>query len=781
MEADGYRLPAGAPSSPDQNSRPFHFIEGNETVPTISQLPLVTTPFAEDEVLISQNGSACSVSIGELLASTQPAIIVPTGALLGRSSVGAGSPESIDLGIGLLLSDGTIVATGADHAMFPTASTLMPDAGVVVSDGGTQMLMPATLLRGLFSGGDNVQIDANGVISAGGTGGGTTTGFSSSSIATLDRVSAVNAGDIVPISQYGTAVGVTYASFLNGLTIDQAPLGGAIADTDEIWIAQGSSTMASQKFAAVWTWIATSFCRYQQPMMEITTNTTLDYADHNGKILTVTAPGVVLTPNSPVMSNGFSCDVISTAGASVIWGNGIVATDNGTGIAGCAHARLFQVTSSTGTLVLASVAANSTSTTTAALPGPVGNLVLTSSTATTLSISWSAPTTGAASGSYVAQYRLAGADTWFTVSNTITTLLVTISGLSGGTSYDVRVAAITSGGVTGAFTVLSGISTATAATVAPGMPSGLNVSGVASTSVSLGWIAPSSGGTPTSYNIQASTDGGVTWSVAATVGAVTSGTVSGLAPGTIYLFRIAAANAAGTSAYSPTSSYPAATTASANQTPGLPTNISFSLTSSTGMTIQWSAPSGSVTGYNIQYRVQNGPAWTEVTSAATTLTVTGLLPSTTYEFQIQAVNGAATGAYTASATNATTASSTSLYKLTPAPTRQSPSLGWVGMTITMANGQPQSGYNVSDNSTAADGAYPVPASVGFAWSASNTIVPAITNYGTNGLSLDGHALWYTWAVAFPPSAGSYYLWAIAKDSNGNIAGSCVSPTPFQLQ
>jgi len=199
------------------------------------------------------------------------------------------------------------------------------------------------------------------------------------------------------------------------------------------------------------------------------------------------------------------------------------------------------------------------------------------------------------------------------------------------------------------------------------------------------------------------------------------------------------------------------------------------------MTAQWTGPSGTVTGYNVQYRVANASAWTVVFSATNSITITGLSASTTYELQVQTVNGALTSAYTSSVLNTTAAAAAGIYKLSPAPTRQSPSVGWAGMTITRSNGQPALGYNVSDNSTAADGAYPVPASVGFAWSASNTVVPAVTNAGSNGLALDGHNLWYTWTVTFPAVAGSYYLWAVACDSAGNIGGTCVSPTPFVLQ
>ena len=139
-------------------------------MPTISQLPVATTVTAADEVPISQDGSVCSVSVGALLASTQPSIIIPQASLLGRTSVGSGGPEAIEIGVGIELADGTIVANGADHAGFPFASGLLVEADLVVSDQGSQMLMPAASLRGLFPAGQNISIDANGVISSSASG-----------------------------------------------------------------------------------------------------------------------------------------------------------------------------------------------------------------------------------------------------------------------------------------------------------------------------------------------------------------------------------------------------------------------------------------------------------------------------------------------------------------------------------------------------------------------------------------------------------------------------------
>jgi hypothetical protein len=750
-------------------------------MPMISQLPVAAAVTAADEVPISQAGSVCAVSIGVLLATTQPSIIIPQASLLGRTSVGSGSPECIEIGLGIELSRGTIVANGADHAEFPFASGLLVEADLVVSDQGSQMLMPTASLRGLFTAGQNISIDANGVISSsasGGTSGGSSSSFS---ISSLQVTSSAIAADTVPVSQNGTAYAISYLNFLNGLTIDQAPAAAAASDTDTVWVGQDSNSMGAQTLGAIWTWIANAFPRYRPQVLEIISPVTLSYTSHNGRILVVTGANITITPNFSSMGSGFYCDIVTNAVGSVIWGAGIIATNGATGIPSNSCARLLACTCSTGNIIMASVGpAISSSSTPVAAPGPVTALALASSTPGSLALIWSSPTTGGAASGYVVQYRVNGATTWIPVIANPVSPSITLTGLSSATSYDVEVAAINSGGASN-YTQLFGVSTSTTLAV-PGSPTALAAGAVTTSSVILTWAAPGSGGTPTGYTAEYSPDGGSSWSQPVSFGNVTSGTVTGLAAATTYVFRVAAANAAGSGAYAPTSSFPTAVTATVVTAPGLPTALTLTTVSSTSITVQWTAPSGTVTGYNLQYRILNTVTWTVISSAITSATLSALTPGATYEVQVQSVNGSLTSAYTASATNATAATTNSgIYKLTPAPTRQSPTIGWVGTTIVMANGQPGSGYNVSDNSATSDGSHPVPAAVGFAWSGSNTAIPGIENAGSSGLALDGHNLWYAWTITYPSASGNYYLWAIAKDSSGNVGGTCVSPTPFTLQ
>jgi len=72
---------------------------------------------------------------------------------------------------------------------------------------------------------------------------------------------------------------------LDGETVDEVTAAGPASDSDVFWVGQGSSTMAAQSFAGVWTWIQTKLPTYRRQVVEIAANTTLDGTVHNGAIL----------------------------------------------------------------------------------------------------------------------------------------------------------------------------------------------------------------------------------------------------------------------------------------------------------------------------------------------------------------------------------------------------------------------------------------------------------------------------------------------------------------
>ena len=194
-------------------------------------------------------------------------------------------------------------------------------------------------------------------------------------------------------------------------------------------------------------------------------------------------------------------------------------------------------------------------------------------------------------------------------------------------------------------------STAPQAPAAPAAPTAVR----GDSQVAVTWVAPSNGGASiTGYTLQYSNDSGASWntwssSIAANA---TSETVTGLSNGTAYVFRVAATNSIGTSAFSgqSTAATPAALASAPSLTSAIPGANNVALT--------WSAPTSNgglpITDYLVEYSSNSGSSWSTFAHTATTatsITVTGLTNGTNYIFRISAITGAGTGA--ASAVSAT--------------------------------------------------------------------------------------------------------------------------------
>ena len=132
------------------------------------------------------------------------------------------------------------------------------------------------------------------------------------------------------------------------------------------------------------------------------------------------------------------------------------------------------------------------------------------------------------------EYSLDNGATWAPRSSTSTSF--TVSGLTNGVTYQVRVRAVNARGTGPASVAVAGTPRTTPAApivvaVAPG-----------NRSLTVTWQPPASNGGAPITGYQVSTNGGSSWS---SVGAVTSATVSGLTNGRSYRVRVRAINAAG--------------------------------------------------------------------------------------------------------------------------------------------------------------------------------------------------------------------------------------------
>lgn len=276
-------------------------------------------------------------------------------------------------------------------------------------------------------------------------------------------------------------------------------------------------------------------------------------------------------------------------------------------------------------------------------------------------VKWTAPTSNG--GSPVTGYKVeysTNAD--FTGSKTVTTSATTVSttltGLTAGATYYVRVAATTLAG-TGAF------ATAPAVKIfaAPSSPNAFTVTG-GNLSFVAKWTAPTDNGGSaiTGYTVTYSTDstfatGVKTVAVAST--ALTT-TVTGLTAGTTYYVKVTAKNAAGTSA-------PATTVnVSTNKAPDAPATVTLkTAVGTTGPTVTptWTASPnlyGQVlTNYSVQYSTDASfaPANTKtVLTKSLTTAISGVQSNTTYYVRVATLTAAGTGAYTAPVSITTPAS-----------------------------------------------------------------------------------------------------------------------------
>lgn len=180
---------------------------------------------------------------------------------------------------------------------------------------------------------------------------------------------------------------------------------------------------------------------------------------------------------------------------------------------------------------------------------------------------------------------------------------------------------------------------------APPNPTGQGSSAGSTSSISLTWT--SGGGTTTSYKIAYQT--GATAPADCTTGTLdtastNSKTVSGLASGTQYSFRICASNGNA----SPDLSAGVTTTASTLETvPPNPTGPSATPSSSSEIALSWTSGGVPTASYKIAYQAgatapANCSSGTTTTSGSNSKAITGLTPSTQYAFRICAVNSNST-------------------------------------------------------------------------------------------------------------------------------------------
>jgi titin len=284
------------------------------------------------------------------------------------------------------------------------------------------------------------------------------------------------------------------------------------------------------------------------------------------------------------------------------------------------------------------------------LPDAPTSLAATGANASVL-LSWIAPlnTNGSPVSGYRVERSTDGGNTWIVaIANTGNSgTNVVVNNVTNGVSYSFRVSAINAAGA-------GGVSNTAAATplTTPSAPT--NVTAIAGdTVVALAWDVPTNNGgsTISSYSVERSSNGGVTWTAIASGVSVTTYGDSSLTNGTTYLYRVSAVNAAGTGSSSAGVAAVPAAKASA------PTSV-VATPGSGAVILTWTAPSSTggspITGYKVEMSEDDGETWStailDTQTSSTYASVNGLAPGQLYAFRVSAINSAGVGSASSNVT-----------------------------------------------------------------------------------------------------------------------------------
>jgi len=268
------------------------------------------------------------------------------------------------------------------------------------------------------------------------------------------------------------------------------------------------------------------------------------------------------------------------------------------------------------------------------------NLVGNAASPTQINLSWSASTDNVA----VANYRL------YRNGAVVATLASTTyqnTGLSPATTYTYRVDAVDATGNASGLSAPVAVSTPSAPdTTAPTTPTGVAASAVSDTKISLSWSPSTDNVGVTGYRVIRN------GSLLTTLANVTTFQDTGLNAATTYSYRVQSLDAAGN--LSPQSNSASATTQAAPDiTPPItPSGVSASAISSSKISVSWSASTDNV-GV-VGYRVYRNGALLSGSGNVTSVQDTGLAPSTTYSYSVDAIDAASNASGISTSASATT-------------------------------------------------------------------------------------------------------------------------------
>ncbi len=279
------------------------------------------------------------------------------------------------------------------------------------------------------------------------------------------------------------------------------------------------------------------------------------------------------------------------------------------------------------------------------LPDPPTGLMARTAGADAIDLRWRAPeyTGGVPVTGYLVEYS-EDAIIWLTAADHIETLFFQHTGLEPKTKYFYRVSAVNRVG----HSEVSNIVNATTDANVPGRPTNLGAIAVSRNEILLGWTAPEDdGGSPVEgYRIEVSLDEGATWRIVRdhTDNTNTAFRHGELEPNTLYRYRVAAINQAGTGDPSEIAE------ARTHGVPDAPVSLLAEAVSPTQINLWWAPPGYTggipVTGYVVEGSKDRGGTWEVLErTAATTSTYAheGLRSGTVYVYRVSAMNGIGVG------------------------------------------------------------------------------------------------------------------------------------------
>jgi hypothetical protein len=269
----------------------------------------------------------------------------------------------------------------------------------------------------------------------------------------------------------------------------------------------------------------------------------------------------------------------------------------------------------------------------ATLPTPCNTptgLNATNITVSSATVNWAA-VTGAVN--YTVEYKPSAATTWTTAASATTATSLSITGLAANANYDWRVRTNCSGSSSGfaasAFTTLA----------APcNTPTGLNTTNLTTSSATVNWGVVSGA---LNYTVEYKLSAATTWTTAASATTATSVNITGLAANATYDWRVRT-NCSGSSSSFATSSF-----TTLMPPCNAPTGLNTSGITSTIATLGWNAASGAVS-YSVDYKTAASTTWINIASAttATSVNLSGLIPSTIYDWRVRTNCAATNSIYT---------------------------------------------------------------------------------------------------------------------------------------